>query len=286
MTATVVTRAQAGLPPLPSGVSTNITPQGDTVHYGGGSPWGGKVRVAGDADHNRCASIWRAWRDYHVNGNKWADIAYSHGVCPHGFVFEGRGKGRRTAANGTNDGNQRSYAICYIAGDGDHFTEEARRAYHDAAGMLGQPLRWKHKDWLSTGCPGRLGDEWVAAGFPMAAGPAPAPAPAPTPRPQPLPPSAAPPFPLGAGQYFGPKTGGSNSISGYYQRLSNGRPGHPGLLQWQQRMAERGWRIGDDGLYGDETARVAKGIQRQVGLREDGLIGPYTFRVAWTAPVS
>lgn len=279
MTAPVITRAQAGLPPLPSNVSTNITPQGSTGHYGGGSPWKGLVRVAADADHNRCASIWRAWRDYHVNGNKWADIAYSYGVCPHGFIYEGRGRGRRTAANGTNEGNQISYAVVYIAGDGDEITEEARRAFHDAATMLGATLRWPHKHWLATGCPGSRMMVWIDAGWPFLSD---GPAPAPQPAPQPLPPNAASAFPLPAGWYFGPKTGPTQSVSGYFSEP----PGHPGLRQWQQRMRDRGWRIDVNGLYDARTAEVAKAFQSEKGLNPDGLIGSYTFRAAWTAPVT
>lgn len=281
MTATLITRAQAGLPPLPSNVSTNITPDSDTAHYGGGSPWKGLVRVAADADHNRCASIWRAWRDYHVNGNKWADIAYSYGVCPHGFIFEGRGKGRRTAANGTNVGNQTSYAIVYIAGDGDHVTEEARRGFLDAAALLGQPIRWPHRHWLSTGCPGQFVMDWLNAGQPSTGG-TPAPAP-PIVVPPPAPPAAgAPAFPLPLGWYFGPKTGPRESVSGYFSHRDD-------LHRWQQRMKDRGWNIGPngaDGFYGDDTKRVAEGFQRDKGGHVDGLVGRWTWDMAWVAPVT
>ena len=41
-----------------------------------------------------------------------------------------------------------------------------------------------------------------------------------------------------------------------------------------------------DGLYGPETARVARGFQSEKGLAVDGLIGPDTWDAAWTSPVT
>lgn len=91
----------------------------------------------------------------------------------------------------------------------------------------------------------------------------------------------APAFPLPAGSYFGPRYPLSNtrSVSGYYSHRED-------LRRWQQRMADRGWKITADGYYGDETERVATAFQRQKGLQVDGLIGPATWAAAWTAPVT
>jgi hypothetical protein len=108
----------------------------------------------------------------------------------------------------------------------------------------------------------------------------------PPPKPKPKPAPAAPPFPLRRGSYFGPKQGPAASVSGFYQRLPNGRPGHVGLQQWQARMKARGWRIGVDGLYGPRTAEVARLFQRQCRIKPDGLIGPETWKRAWTEPVT
>jgi hypothetical protein len=168
VTAPVITRAQAGLPPRPGNVPTNITPGGDqggvTAHYGGtavgGFPW----------DHSRCASIWRAYRDYHVQHNGWIDIAYTGGVCIHGYIFEGRWFGHRTAANGSNDGNQRSYAFCYMAGQGEALTDQAKAAFLDAFAMARSdggagPNVWPHHHWFQTECPGHDLDAWLAGGL-------------------------------------------------------------------------------------------------------------------------
>lgn len=55
---------------------------------------------------------------------------------------------------------------------------------------------------------------------------------------------------------------------------------------WQQRMADRGWRITVDGWYGPASAAVAKAFQAEKGLTADGIVGPVTWDAAWTAPVS
>ncbi len=89
----------------------------------------------------------------------------------------------------------------------------------------------------------------------------------------------APDFPLPSGSYFGPRSGPACSVSGYYSHRDD-------LRRWQQQMAGRGWAITADGLYGDQTAGVARKFQGEKGLRVDGLIGPDTWAAAWTAPIT
>lgn len=91
--------------------------------------------------------------------------------------------------------------------------------------------------------------------------------------------AAHPVFPLPAGWYFGPQDGPVESVSGYHGNRE-------GLRQWQQRMADRGWGITVDGLYGDNTASIARQFQAEKGLTVDGLIGVETWNAAWTAPVT
>jgi hypothetical protein len=50
--------------------------------------------------HTRCVAFWDAVRSFHVNNQGWSDIAYSFGVCPHGFQFTGRGWNRNQFAGG------------------------------------------------------------------------------------------------------------------------------------------------------------------------------------------
>lgn len=150
-----VTRAQAGLR-SPRSVSRNIDPErgGVGVHYGGPRQAAAEPR----ADHALCTRTWRAWQAYHMDTHGWSDIAYTGGFCNHGFAYAGRGVGIRTAANGTNSGNQYFYAATWIGGEGQTPTAQALDAADwwittlrsGGAGSLVKPHRW----FKSTGCPG------------------------------------------------------------------------------------------------------------------------------------
>lgn len=104
-----LSRAAIGLDP-PRSISRRIWPErgGVAFHHGGYD-----VPIL---SHAGCLATWRLWQDFHQDGRGWVDLAYTLGVCPHGYVLAGRGVGIRTAANGTNDGNDRFYAICGIVG--------------------------------------------------------------------------------------------------------------------------------------------------------------------------
>ena len=165
-----VSRSECGLR-APTQIVGDIAVEGLTAHYGGASPWGAgpdrssPARFMATADHARCGSIWRAWQAFHIDGRGWTDIAYSSGVCPHGWRFEGRGPGRRTGANGTNTGNDRSLATCYIAGGSDPLTGPAKAAFLDEADRFGTTLRWDHSDWKPTACAGDEIRGWEATGW-------------------------------------------------------------------------------------------------------------------------
>lgn len=163
----------------PADTSTNITPVGVAVHWEGPH--------MGTPDHGECAGLLRGIQAFHMDGNGWADIAYSAVACPHGYVFEGRGPGHRTAANGTNEANQSWYAVCFLGGEGDTFTAEARDAINDAIDWLGGGRVTGHRDHTSTACPGDEIYAWVQAGHPRSGNPDPNPGPAPVPAPQPEP---------------------------------------------------------------------------------------------------
>jgi hypothetical protein len=158
----LVTRAEwrARAPRSTSGINPTF---GVTAHWEGphmGWPWA----------HGACASLVRGIQAYHMDRNGWSDIAYSAVCCGHGYAFEGRWIGRRTAANGTNHGNSVAYAVCYLNGQGDPFTSDGRRAmraamdYLDARGGAG-PGRNGHRDWKATACPGDVIYRWVHSGL-------------------------------------------------------------------------------------------------------------------------
>jgi len=66
------------------------------------------------------------------------------------------------------------------------------------------------------------------------------------------------------------------------------RPGSTGVdvRTWQARMAQRGWRLAVDGVYGPQSAAVARSFQHQKRLRTDGRVGRQTWTAAWTTPVT
>lgn len=264
------TRAESGL--RPANIAAPITSEGVTGHYGGPSPWGSGADRSSSAafrdstNHDRCASIWRAWQAFHMDARGWTDIAYNSGVCPHGHRYDGRGVGRRSAANGTNTGNARSEAVVYIAGDGDPLTDEAKLAFLDEGSrMAGGSLRWDHSDWKATECAGGPFRTWEADRF---RSPVPAPIdPAPPVLPPPPPSSSAPPFP---GRLL------------RYPPIMRGAD----VRQWQARMRDRGWKITVDGAYGPGSVDVCRRFQREKRLTVDGVVGPATWRAAWTAPVT
>lgn len=147
-----VSRADANLR-APRSVSYNITPAngGVAVHYGG--------PAQNISSHAECITRWRGWQDYHMDRHGWVDIAYSGGFCQHGYAFAGRGFGTRTAANGTNDGNQNFYAYTWIGGDGETPTRDALNALDwwvveaRKAGGAGRQVV-PHQHFKSTACPG------------------------------------------------------------------------------------------------------------------------------------
>ncbi|WP_026124121.1 peptidoglycan recognition protein family protein [Nocardiopsis baichengensis] len=228
-----------------------------TVHYSAGPP---------------TQSV-RSIQDFHMDGNGWADIGYNFLVDRDGTVYEGRGwmvVGAHAAPR-----NTQGIGVCFIGRDGDATpkAEAAIRAlYEEANRRAGRVLARKgHRDINSTSCPGDQLYAWIRAGMDAAEGAEAGDGGGGA--------QAAPAFPLPRGWYFGPRSGPVSSVSGYFSHRS-------GLRRWQRRMAERGWSIAADGLYGSRTAGVARAFQAEKGLSVDGLIGPRTWSAAWTEPVT
>lgn len=131
---------------------------GVTVHWTGtgyGWPWA----------HSRCFELVRDIERSHEYGNGWGDIAYNLLPCPHGHIFEGRGVGVRSAANGTTQANADWYAVCYLGGQGDDFTPEGQQAVADAVRLLRDagagPVVNGHRDHKATLCPGPTIYRWL-----------------------------------------------------------------------------------------------------------------------------
>lgn len=251
-----VTRAEAGLR-RPKSISSAISPRHLTVHWAGPSPFGS----GGFPDHARCANVWRGFQAFHMDGRGWADIAYTSGVCLHGVRFEGRGRGVRTAANGTNDGNSSSYAVCVIAGEGDRITDAAKMAIVDEGERLGVPVDRVHADWKGTGCPGADLKAWVHAG---------ARRPGVTPPPPPNIDWAALRR-LSAAVYH-------RDLLGLPSINAKSHPIAIALLQNALNFVA-GAQLQADGIWGPKTEAVIRNFQTFFKLAVDGKFGPQTHFV-------
>jgi hypothetical protein len=126
------------------------------VHYSG-------MDADEQADHAKCAGRVRSMQRYHMEEKGWLDVAYSHVICRHGYVFVGRGYGIRTAANGTKAANDQYFAICFLGDDSANradVTRQARRALgeliRDYQRRYPRALRVRpHSAFVPTDCPGR-----------------------------------------------------------------------------------------------------------------------------------
>lgn len=88
----------------------------------------------------------------------------------------------------------------------------------------------------------------------------------------------APAWPYPADHYFSYPADDDRCHSGYYS--ANDRRW---LREWQAQMRDRGYDIGVDGKFGDQTAHVVKVFQKRVGFKVTGRIGPGIWKLAWEA---
>lgn len=138
-------------------------------HKGVAFHWEGGPEPFGTFSHSTCASKVRDIQNFHMNIRNWADIAYSAVVCPHGFVFEGRWVGVRTAGQGTEEGNDYWHAVCYLGNEGDEFTALGKYGMMEAYRQLQEGLIRPHSFFRPTECPGDVIREWIAKGSPLPA---------------------------------------------------------------------------------------------------------------------
>lgn len=156
----LITRKQWRAAP-PTAVTHIGSVHGIAVHY--------SASRADETDsHAQCHVRVKAIQRYHMSPGghdptmPWADIAYNFLLCRHGYVFEGRGWGVRSAAQGTNDGNDHYHAICFLGNDKegrDDVTTHGRQALAAFvhASLVHYPNAHRlrpHNSFHSTGCPG------------------------------------------------------------------------------------------------------------------------------------
>lgn len=144
--------------------------KGVKVHYEGAYV---AKSLSDPGAHGSCAGHMRDIQASHLANTTedYSDIAYNAVVCPHGYVFEGRGLHKKTAANGNQPLNIKDYAVCAMVGssglvqppdaqlDGLVDAIQWLRSGGDAGTeTLG------HRDGYATLCPGGPLYAWVQAG--------------------------------------------------------------------------------------------------------------------------
>lgn len=255
----IVSRTEWGASTGPVSPADDLpTALGVKVHWIGGE-------YTTPADHAQCSAEVRAILHEHLTNptEGWVDIAYNFLACQHGAVFEGRGLGKRSGANGNRQLNTDDYAVCAIVGIHEPIGDPLLTGLADAIDLLREhgagPRVSGHCDGYNTDCPGPDLYRWAHLGAPRPGG---------TPATPPPPADAAPAWP------------------GRYLRVTNPMMNGEDIRDWQQRMHERGWPIDVDGWYGPQSAGVCRQFQAEKGLQVDGIVGPITWAAAWKAPVT
>lgn len=130
------------------------------------NPDGVKIHYLGESfspiDHTECDDYMRQTQDYQmdVSPEDFMDFAYSLAVCQHGYVYDGRGKGHQSGANGDENLNAAHYAVVAFVGnigvteptDNMILGIQDSIAYLRRAGA-GDEIRG-HRDGYATACPG------------------------------------------------------------------------------------------------------------------------------------
>lgn len=208
-------------------------------------------------------AVVRGIERFHEVDRGWADIAYNWLVSPHGQILEGRGAFVRSAANGTNWGNDNYEAIMYLGGVGDPFTDQAKYAiwqltkWRQAEGV-GPELR-PHDFFKPTACPGDV-KPWLLSGMPI--------------------PHAGTPAP-NTGVPMGPL----RNISLKLPDLTVGSRGaHVQILQTLLAV-KAGQTVTADGHFGPQTQAAVDNVQRFFKLKDtSGVASAQTWHVLLELP--
>ena len=170
-----ITRRQWGARAPQRRYSSISNVRGIAIHWNGPG-----MRIGA---HENCDRRVKSIQSFHMGSTRnWNDIAYSWLVCPHGVVYEGRGWGNRTAANGTNEGNSYYHAVMFLGGKGDPFSDDAKRGLRkvilESKRRYGSQVR-PHSYFKDTECPGDEIRDWIRADYPASGAVEPSPEPEP-----------------------------------------------------------------------------------------------------------
>lgn len=172
----LVIRSQWGAKPSRYDLVYIASTKGVKVHYEGTAV---PASLAEPDNHTKCDDRMRALQASHLANTKenYSDIAYSAVVCPHGYVYEGRGLHHLQAANGNQPLNHAHYSVCGMVGS-EGLTKPTTAQLNGirdaiewlrAHGGAGDEIRG-HRDGYATTCPGEPLYKWVQQGAPRPAG--------------------------------------------------------------------------------------------------------------------
>ena len=147
-----VTRAQWGARPPRSANSTSVRNGYVKLHWTVGCQTG---------PHSKCDGHVRSIQNHHMDGNGWNDVAYGELICPHGFVYCGRGPGKRSAANGNSQLNYDHEAISLVGGPDCQPTNTQKDALFARMDERGVVELKGHRDGYATACPGDKAYQWT-----------------------------------------------------------------------------------------------------------------------------
>jgi peptidoglycan hydrolase-like protein with peptidoglycan-binding domain len=73
---------------------------------------------------------------------------------------------------------------------------------------------------------------------------------------------------------------------GRYLKLATPPMSGEDVRKWQAQLHHRGWPLDVDGAFGTQTNHQTRAFQREQGLEVDGVVGPASWKAAFTAPLS
>jgi peptidoglycan hydrolase-like protein with peptidoglycan-binding domain len=233
------TRAEVGLVAPVSRPRFPGPLQGCTAH------WNGPPLRLGNQPHSACQAAWRNIQRFHMGrnhpnplstGRHWQDIAYTFAVCHHMIAMDGRGEGVRTAANGTNAGNNTFYACFFMVGTGEEPSGAMLAVAEWYARTVLKTRNWnRHTDHKATTCAGTVNKYIVN------------------------------------GRITTQSSGGSVLRRG--DQGSAVRAWQQSLRSWNRNSLPK---FGIDGDFGAETEEWTKTFQAEVGIGVDGIVGSQT----------
>ena len=161
----IISRKDWGAKPNRTKFSTLGEVKGLVVHWSAYP-----IAVGNQAEIDQCKQIQRL----HQEDRGWNDVAYNFLVGDTGQIYEGRGFGNRSAAQGGNNRQEINYnnkhyvAVCWLGGSNptDKPSNKAIQAVRYLHKEVGGELR-PHSSFKQTSCPGDAWRQSIIEGLPI-----------------------------------------------------------------------------------------------------------------------